>query len=322
MTAAFASRLFVPLFGMMFCALAGPAVAQENLLANPHFNNGLNGWQNPFGGVASWNSRDAANSPTSGSAVVVNDANPSNGGTVWVLAQCISVTASTAYEFGGKLLVPTGQPANTTAYVLLDSYASADCSGTIVQSDYESTDSIEQWELESSDFTTGSGVHSIYLMLGVYKPQGVTANASAHFDDVFLRLAQGANGTPVNPSMGVSWYNPAEGGHGIMIDLLNAVQAWMCWFTFDLNGNAAWICALGDIAGDTIEFDQAFTVEGGAFPPLFDPQQIDEVPWGSITVSFSGCDSGTMTWSTTVPGFQSGSMPLKRLTSAWGMGCP
>ncbi len=107
-----------------------------------------------------------------------------------------------------------------------------------------------------------------------------------------------------------------------MIHLLDATQEWMCWFTFDLDGNPAWICALGSISGDTIVFEDAFIVQGGNFPPLFDPLQIVEVPWGSITVTFTGCDSGMMNWSTTAEGLQSGSMPLTRLTSLWGNVCP
>ena len=87
-----------------------------------------------------------------------------------------------------------------------------------------------------------------------------------------------------------TWYNPAESGHGIMIHLLNATQAWMCWFTFDSAGNAAWICAVGAIDGDTITFAEAFVVEGGVFPPDFDPGQIEEVPWGSFTVQFTGSE--------------------------------
>jgi hypothetical protein len=121
--------------------------------------------------------------------------------------------------------------------------------------------------------------------------------------------------------MSASWFNPDESGHGIMIHLLDGELAWMCWFTFDLAGNPAWICALGTISGDTIDFAEAFTVDGGNFPPLFDPAQIVEVPWGSITVTFSGCDTGMMGWSTNAAGFESGNMPLTRLTSLWGSEC-
>ncbi len=45
------------------------------------------------------------------------------------------------------------------------------------------------------------------------------------------------------------------------------------------------------------------------------------VPWGSITLAFTGCDNATMTWSTAAPGFQSGSMPVSRLTTLSGNPC-
>jgi len=125
----------------------------------------------------------------------------------------------------------------------------------------------------------------------------------------------------INPSMSASWFNPNEQGHGIMIHLMDETTAWMCWFAFDVDGNPAWICGLGTIRLGSIEFDNAFVVDGGNFPPFFNPDQIVEVPWGSIIITFTGCDSGRMEWMTTAEGFFSGSMPLARLTPLWGNSC-
>ena len=133
--------------------------------------------------------------------------------------------------------------------------------------------------------------------------------------------ANAGSGFTIGPSMSASFYNPDESGHGIMIHLIDEELAWMCWFAFDLDGNPAWICALGTIVDDTIFFEDAFTIDGGNFPPLFDAEQIVQVPWGSITVVFTGCDSGSMEWTTNAEGFQSGSMPLIRLTPLWGNEC-
>jgi hypothetical protein len=106
-----------------------------------------------------------------------------------------------------------------------------------------------------------------------------------------------------------------------MLELLGEGQAGMCWFAFDLAGTRAWICGLGTFAVDTVDFPGAFVVTGGKFPPLFDPLQIAEVPWGHITVRFTACDAGTMEWTTVATGFQSGSMPLSRLTALLGLAC-
>lgn len=59
----------------------------------------------------------------------------------------------------------------------------------------------------------------------------------------------------------------------------------------------------------------------GNFPPLFNPSEILEAPWGGITATFATCDSGTIDWLTNAEGFQSGSMPLTRLTSLWVNDC-
>jgi hypothetical protein len=134
----------------------------------------------------------------------------------------------------------------------------------------------------------------------------------------FVTIAQPHD---VGPAMSASWYYEYDSGHGVMIHLLDQNTAWTCWFAFDLDGNPAWICGLGTIDGGVITFVDAFTVEGGNFPPLFDAAKIQEVPWGDITITFVDCDNARMDWTTSTPGFQSGSMPLSRLTSLWANDC-
>jgi hypothetical protein len=313
----------VPRTIAIFCglslALLASGVSAVNLLVNPGFDTDLSGWTVLFGRTASRSTLDAGNNPGSGSALVVNELNPSNGATPLVLAQCLAAFPSTIYSFGGLLRVPAGQPDFTSAQIIVHTYASGNCSGNALQTESESTDSVSGWESESKTFTTFPGVQSIFFALGVFKPTGVAVNASGLFDNLFLQ--QGAAGFAIGPAMSGSWYNAAESGHGIMLDLIDPGHAWMCWFAFDLDGNRAWICALGNISGDTIVFASAFMVDGGKFPPLFNPAAVTSVAWGSITVTFTGCNSGTMQWTTSAPHFQSGSMPLSRVTSLWGLSC-
>jgi len=125
----------------------------------------------------------------------------------------------------------------------------------------------------------------------------------------------------VDPSMSASWYYTRESGHGVMLNILDETSAWMCWFAFDLDGNRAWICSLGAVDGGTITFEDAFMMDGGNFPPLWDPAQVEKVPWGTIIITFTSCDTARMEWATMAPGFVSGSMPLSRLTTLWGNVC-
>ena len=134
----------------------------------------------------------------------------------------------------------------------------------------------------------------------------------------WIPVVHAQSGFTIGPSLSASWYNPDGSGHGIMLDLIDEELAWLGWFAFDLDGNPAWICAIGNIVGDMIVFEQAFTLDGGNFPPLFDAKQIVQVPLGSITIIFTGCDDGSMDWSTNAEGFQSGTMPLTLLTPLFG----
>jgi hypothetical protein len=311
------------LCGAALWMLGGACVAATNLLGNPGFDTSLAGWDNLDGRTASWTPLDAGAGAGSGSALIGNESNPSFGGTVMVLTQCISAAPSTAYAFGGVMRVPAEQPSGSAARVIVATFTSGDCSGADAEEIYAvSTSATEAWEVTNRNFTTGPGVHAVLVGLGLFKPTGVTANASGYFDNVYLQEEDTPGGFAIIPYMSGSWFNPAESGHGIMLDLLPGGRAWMCWFAFDLNGSPAWICASGTFSGNVIEFADAFIVTGGKFPPLFDPLQIVGVPWGSITITFTGCDSGTMQWTTTAPGFQSGSMPLARVTSLWGYSCP
>jgi len=312
-------------FAAALCAailplVAAPCFAAGNLLANPGFDGSLAGWNNWFGGMASYSAADAGANAGSGSALISNTG-LSNGGVQVVLSQCVDVAPTTDYLFGGQAMVPAGQPANTAAYIFINTHTAAGCDSPPAGSDSRSSSLVGAWDTLSGSFTTGPGVRSVMFSIGVFKPNGVSATASANFDALYLQQSGNATGFTIGASMSGSWYNPAESGHGIMLDLLDGGGAWMCWFAFDLAGNPAWICASGTVSGDTIEFPAAFTVTGGKFPPLFDPSNVGTAPWGSITIKFTGCNAGTMQWTTSAPGFQSGSMPLARITTLWGYSC-
>lgn len=305
------------ILGAALAILTGSAMAGGNWVINAGFSTSLGGWSNLYDRPASWNANDAQGVPDSGS-VLLSNASMGNGGTQLILGQCVPLTPLAQYVFGASIRLPGGQPAGTAGGVGVDTYASTNCVGNNIQSESEFGTSAS-WEQESGAFTAGATVRSAWVWIGVSKASGVTATGSVLFDNVYLRQA----GLPfdLGPGMSGSWYNPAQSGHGIMLDLLSASGAWMCWFTFDLSGNRTWICGTGSISGNTISFPAAFLVSGGKFPPLFDPNAITEVPWGSITVAFTGCNAGTMSWTTSTAGYQSGSMPLTRLTTEWANNC-
>jgi len=117
-----------------------------------------------------------------------------------------------------------------------------------------------------------------------------------------------------------TWYDPAQPGHGVMIEVRDRGQATVAWFTFDGAGDPMWLFGTASMDGGTLRA-QVSRVEGGAFPPAFHPEHATSTPWGELRLDFSGCDAGTLQWTPTAAGFAAGQMPLARLTSVHGTRC-
>jgi len=95
------------------------------------------------------------------------------------------------------------------------------------------------------------------------------------------------------------------------------------WFVFGPDGGRDWIIATGPITGNTAVL-AAFQSggSGGRFPPNFNAAQVQNQAWGTITFTFTDCDTGQVSWAPTAPGYTGGSVPIKRLTIPAGLSCP
>jgi len=128
----------------------------------------------------------------------------------------------------------------------------------------------------------------------------------------------------LGPGISGSWYDPAQNGHGFDIEVLQTdpPQLALFWFVDAPAGGMAWIGGSGPIDGDHATV-AAYQVAGSGalFPPAFDPVHVAAQSWGSITVAFSACDTGQVTWNSTTPGYGVGTLPLKRLTQLAGTTC-
>lgn len=110
-----------------------------------------------------------------------------------------------------------------------------------------------------------------------------------------------------------AWVDPGTTGHGLTLEILDEENLLVYWFTFDNAGNPAWLIALGTHAGTTATAE-ALIVEGGRFPPAFNPESIQLQDWGELELEFFSCDQAELRWTTHFPGFGDGSMPLTRLS--------
>jgi hypothetical protein len=128
----------------------------------------------------------------------------------------------------------------------------------------------------------------------------------------------------IGPGFTGAWYDPAQSGHGLFIEVLpnNAILAW--WFTFSPDGTQSWFGGVGTYSGNTAVIGQGSVNQtlGGKWIPNFDPTKVTNVAWGTLTFTFTDCNSGRVDFTSTVPGYGNGSMNLTRLTLPAGLTCP
>jgi hypothetical protein len=138
-----------------------------------------------------------------------------------------------------------------------------------------------------------------------------------------LALAQtqpGADPVGIRGDISGSWYDPAQPGHGLMLEVLDGGRVALSWYTFDNSGEPMSLVGAGRVEGNTLKVPVA-TLSGGRFPPAFDPAATQSHPWGQLELEFGGCADGVLRWSPTAAGFGAGSMPVQRLTSIHGTRC-
>lgn len=128
---------------------------------------------------------------------------------------------------------------------------------------------------------------------------------------------------PITPGITGLWYYKPQSGHGFDVQVPGNGTIIAIWYVFDNAGNTLWLFGQGTYSGATATLD-AYTSTGGLFPPAFDAATVarNKYKWGTLTLNFSDCNTGTASWVPLVPGYVSGSMPITRLSGVAGLACP
>lgn len=181
---------------------------------------------------------------------------------------------------------------------------------------YVSTDGGATWASENAGFATvivealaisrGTATRPPHLYAFTYG-RGAWRVPLADLD--------GAPGYRVGPTTSGTFYDPAQNGHGFVLQVVPDAardRVLVSWFTHAL-GEARWLYGLGEIDGDRVRATLSIT-DGARFPPDFVPSDVRTAAWGDIELVFDSDDRARATWTTSAPGFASGSLPLVRLT--------
>jgi len=103
------------------------------------------------------------------------------------------------------------------------------------------------------------------------------------------------------PRKSGSWYDPERDGEGFALELLADGRPVAYWFTYDVDGNQAWMVGIGETsaAQGSIRMDMLQPV-GGRFGPNFDPSEVRRDPVGSLRLGLQ-CEGGFSRYETTDP---------------------
>ncbi len=145
-------------------------------------------------------------------------------------------------------------------------------------------------------------------------------SALVRFGFVLLALAGSATVFAGLPgSISGTWYNPAQSGHGLSLDVLAGDRAIAIWHVFDADGRPLTLYIEAQIDGRRLN-GQAYAPRGMRFGS-FNPAELQLPVWGEVEISFASCDRGELSWRSAQAGFPDGRMPLVRLATIEGSDC-
>lgn len=100
---------------------------------------------------------------------------------------------------------------------------------------------------------------------------------------------------------------------------LHAPSPYGLWAEGPLDTHCTLFFCVGSNSGNRAVLTVTRT-RGGRFIPNFNAAAISNPVWGTLTISFSGCNNGRVDFDSDL-GFGSGSMPQTRLSLPLGQSC-
>lgn len=132
----------------------------------------------------------------------------------------------------------------------------------------------------------------------------------------------------ISPGHTGLWHDAANPGFGAHIEVLAPAspggpdRVALAWYVYNNFGQQRWIVGDGTISGDTATIPAAVYTEGGQFPPNFRSSQVATRSFGRISMRFTSCNAGVLTWTGAGSEFSfEGQVALTRLTQIKDQPC-
>jgi len=137
-------------------------------------------------------------------------------------------------------------------------------------------------------------------------------------------------GFEINPGLSGSWWGgSSRSGEGFLIDvgytIFDQTVLVVSFYTYDTDGNQVWLIGPGVVNGDTATVDFEIPV-GAKWGAEFNPADVNRVPWGTGTFTFTSCEAGHVVFTPNAEmqamGFTNLEYDLNRDILIYGIQCP
>ncbi len=120
-----------------------------------------------------------------------------------------------------------------------------------------------------------------------------------------------------------AWFDSEREGEGFVVEALENGQGLVYWFTYqpDDSRAQAWMIGLGEFSDNTLVVDSMLMPVGGVYGPDFDPDSVERVHWGSLTMHFVDSISAEVSWNSVIDQYGTGQHPVQRLSFAQLANC-
>jgi hypothetical protein len=292
-------------------AAAATAAHASNLVQNPDFDAGLDGWLSASAdgtiGIV-----DSTGIPSPPSLRISGDTTADVG----ALSSCIQIDASANVDFFAYALSGAGNPVAG-----VQAYSDTACTAPLTAVVIAPGDELPYWrEISFVNQALPAGTHSAQALLSF------EAGASGDFGDLLYdHVAFGPTGTVPGDRIAIAqegltgaWYNPDTSGQGFefVIDPgANGSNASLfgAWFTYDVDAGGPesqrWFSLQATFGpNDASANVTIYQNIGGNFDS---PPSTSAVAVGSGTLTFFSCESGLFTYA--FDGGIEGSIPIRNL---------
>ncbi len=110
-----------------------------------------------------------------------------------------------------------------------------------------------------------------------------------------------------------NWFNPARSGEGCQLTREGDGVTFILTCYVYREGDQVWMIGTGVLVDGSIISDDMVITEGANFGAGFDPDDVIRIPFGTVTMDFVDCNTGSVTLSPVVDGFESVLLPMQRI---------